>query len=86
MSADPVRGAAGGLRRRWTSRARVDSRLSDLRWWAAAVAAGLLAFSAGVPVPDALVIVAAVVLLGVVVPLLDAGRDADVAGRAGPAA
>jgi hypothetical protein len=76
VSAAPVRGAAGGLRR-WTSRARVDPRLADLRWWAAAVAAGLLAFSAGVPVPDALVIVAAVVLLGVVVPLLDAGRDAE---------
>lgn len=55
---------------------RGDRRLLDWRLWLAAVAATVLALTATVPLPDALVIGAAVVVAGLVVPLLDAGRDA----------
>ena len=61
---------------RWRA-PRVDPRLTDLRLWTAVVAIGLLMVGTGVSVPDTAVIVAAIVAFGLVVPLLDAGADAE---------
>jgi hypothetical protein len=55
---------------------RTDRRLLDWRLWLAAVAATALATTVAVPLPDAVVIGAAVVVAWLVVPVLDGGRDA----------
>lgn len=62
--------------RRPPDRRLLDRRLLDWRLWLAVVAATALAMTAAVPLPDALVIAAAVLAAGLVVPLLDAGQDA----------